>query len=125
MPLNKDEDEDAAEDDFDFAVSTDDLEPGLAEDIPDWLLGSSGTEELEAPTLKDLAGDEIADELADWVATIQPDELDEIEEDSLDWLAESPEMRTLREDEPSFQRGRMTLSLPRMCLPGCWIPPSN
>lgn len=98
---DKDEDEDAAEDDFDFAVSTDDLEPGLAEDIPDWLLGSSGTEELEAPTLKDLAGDEIADELADWVATIQPDELDEIEEDSLDWLAESPEMRTLREDEPA------------------------
>lgn len=82
---------------FDFGILPEDLEITMAEEIPDWLMGSSGRDELEAASIKERASEEIADELADWVAANQPDN---IQEESLDWLGQSTEPASGFEQEP-------------------------
>ncbi|MFO7680332.1 MAG: tetratricopeptide repeat protein [Chloroflexota bacterium] len=82
---------------FDFEIMPEDLESTLAEEIPDWLMGSSGVDELEVASMKELASEEISNELADWVAANQPDNF---QEDSLDWLAQSTEPDSPLEQEP-------------------------
>ena len=81
---------------FDFEISLD--ETGELEDIPDWLLGSHGTDELEVASAKEVAGNEIADELADWVAANQDDAIEN--DDLSDWLADETAVSNTPAVEP-------------------------
>ncbi|MBE2222887.1 MAG: tetratricopeptide repeat protein, partial [Anaerolineae bacterium] len=77
-------------DNFDFEISP--AETGELEDVPDWLMGSSGTDELEAATISDKASNEIADELAEWVAANQPEADDDDNDEMPDWLSGESEV---------------------------------
>lgn len=93
------EDEEELEE-FDFEIAPD--ETGELEDVPDWLMGSSGVDELGAASPTEEAGSEIADELAEWVAANQPD-MEESEE-TLDWLADEPETTDASVVEPEHEQ---------------------
>ncbi len=71
---------------FDFKLPTD--ETGDLEDVPDWLVGSSGIDELDAASPTEAANIGIADELAEWVAANQP-EIDD-DDELPDWLSDEP-----------------------------------
>ncbi len=94
--LNAPEDENEPEieelGEFDFEISPD--ESDELEDVPDWLMASGSLDEMEAVSPTEEASNEIADELAEWVAANQP-EMDDSEEFP-DWLSEVED-----EDEPS------------------------
>ena len=83
-------------DDFDFEISIDEMSE--LDDIPDWLMGSSGTDELEAASPTEVAGSEIADELAEWVAASQPDGIED--DDLSDWLSDETDLSDTPEPKP-------------------------
>ena len=90
------EEQDGERDDSAFESAA--AETGDLEEVPDWLRGSSGTDELDAVSPAEIAGNEISDELAGWVGATQSETA---ENDGFpDWLAAETDVSESA-DEPT------------------------